>query len=140
MITLRTTLGNTFRFIIHVDAAPHIFLKNVEHVFQFIQVHRRLLNDDALGVDEALNEYEFDQPVVARGQFLLTFGNPDYSAATQRNLMNRKLLSPTVFVGQTTDDLKDLQEYINFEVRMHNTPLCTCSSSDLLFLLVFRYS
>lgn len=76
------------------------------------------MNDDALGVDEALNEYEFDQPVVARGQFLLTFGNPDYSASTQRNLMNRKLLSLTVFVGETTDDLKDLQENVNFQVRM----------------------
>lgn len=43
-------------------------------MLRIFQVHRRLLNDDALGVDEPLNEYEFNQPVVARGQLILTFG------------------------------------------------------------------
>lgn len=78
-----------------------------------------MLNDDALGVGEALNEYEFDQPIVTRGQFILTFGKATDSAAVQKNLVHRKLVSPTVFVGKTTDDLKNLQENVNFEVRMH---------------------
>lgn len=46
---------------------------SIKHFF-VLKVHRRLLNDDALGVGEALNEYEFNQPVVARGQHILTFG------------------------------------------------------------------
>lgn len=83
-----------------------------------MQVHRRLLNDDALGVGEALNEHEFDQPVVARGQFLLTFGKTADSAVIQKNLIHRKLVSPTIFVGETNDDLENLQKTINFEVKI----------------------
>lgn len=81
------------------------------------KVHRRLLNDDALGVGEALDEHEFDQPVVARGQFILTFGKIEDSAAIQKSLVHRKLVAPTVFIGQTDIDLHNLQESINFEVR-----------------------
>lgn len=37
-------------------------------------MHRRLVKDDKKGVEEALNETEFDQGVVARGQHFLVLG------------------------------------------------------------------
>lgn len=37
-------------------------------------MHRRLLRDDRKGVGEALNETEFDQGIVARGQHYLILG------------------------------------------------------------------
>lgn len=37
-------------------------------------MHRRLVKDDKKGVEEALNETEFNQGVVARGQHFLILG------------------------------------------------------------------
>lgn len=37
-------------------------------------MHRRLVKDDKKGVEEALNETEFNQGVVARGQHYLVLG------------------------------------------------------------------
>ncbi|GJQ67661.1 hypothetical protein Trydic_g16491 [Trypoxylus dichotomus] len=90
-----------------------------------LMVHRRLLKDDAFGVGEALNEYEFNRGVVVRGQHLLTFGQKNScrkkrsgksASATQKDLEKKKILSPWVFVGDSTDHtLEDLQSNFNFE-------------------------
>lgn len=40
-----------------------------------LMVHRRLLKDDAKGVSEPLNEQEFNQGVVVRGQHYLVLGS-----------------------------------------------------------------
>lgn len=55
-------------------------------------MHRRLLNDDALGVEEALNEMEFGQGVVARGQHFLTFGS-SCSDVERKNKYQNLILS-----------------------------------------------
>lgn len=39
-----------------------------------IQVHRRLLNDDAFGVGEALDETAFGKGLIARGSSYFVFG------------------------------------------------------------------
>ncbi|KAI4470603.1 alpha-mannosidase [Holotrichia oblita] len=91
-----------------------------------LMVHRRLLNDDAFGVGEPLNEIEFNKGVVVRGQHYLTFGqknscskNSVKTAATnRRDIAQRKLLSPWVFVGDATSNkhtLENLQAKLNFE-------------------------
>lgn len=40
-----------------------------------LMLHRKCLNDDAFGVGESLQETEYDQGLVARGQLYLTFGS-----------------------------------------------------------------
>lgn len=54
----------------------HVSIKVVWVLFTplVIQLHRRLLNDDAFGVGEALKEDEFGHGVIARGQVYLVLG------------------------------------------------------------------
>nr|XP_022916135.1 lysosomal alpha-mannosidase-like [Onthophagus taurus] len=87
-----------------------------------LMVHRRLLNDDNFGVGEALNEYEFGQGVVVRGQHYLTLGSMNSnsdgksSAAQQRDLAAKKLLAPWVVVAPASDSsLENLSSKLNFE-------------------------
>ncbi|XP_017769969.1 PREDICTED: lysosomal alpha-mannosidase-like [Nicrophorus vespilloides] len=88
-----------------------------------LMVHRRLLNDDDFGVQEALNEVEFDKGVIARGQHFLTFGpiksdDSKTSSALQRDLAQKKILNAWVFVGNATGDefsYENLKEKINFQ-------------------------
>lgn len=39
-----------------------------------LMVHRRLKQDDGYGVDEVLNEREFEDGLIVRGQHFVTFG------------------------------------------------------------------
>lgn len=52
-----------------------------------LMVHRRLLKDDAKGVDEALNETEFNQGVVARGQHYLILGPTNSNTSNGKNIL-----------------------------------------------------
>ncbi|XP_044269680.1 lysosomal alpha-mannosidase-like [Tribolium madens] len=75
-----------------------------------LMLHRRLLKDDAKGVEEPLDDEEFGQGVVARGQLYLVIGSTDSNvenkstAAQERELALKKLLSPLVLVGDATSD------------------------------------
>ncbi|XP_037050772.1 lysosomal alpha-mannosidase-like [Bradysia coprophila] len=51
-----------------------------------LMVHRRLLNDDAFGVGEALNEQEYGRGLVARGKHWLVFGKKSGSQPTRKAL------------------------------------------------------
>jgi len=66
-----------------------------------LMVHRRILYDDSWGVDEALNETAFGKGLVARGRHYVmagaTNGVSPNMAAQERELANRKLLSPWLF-------------------------------------------
>lgn len=91
-----------------------------------LQLHRRLLKDDAKGVDEALNDTEFGQGVVARGQLYLVIGSTESdlddaksTAALERELALRKLLQPLVLIGDASADdlsLANVQKLFNFNV------------------------
>ncbi|XP_049765840.1 lysosomal alpha-mannosidase-like [Schistocerca cancellata] len=68
-----------------------------------IMVHRRLLNDDAKGVGEALDDEAFGKGRIARGKHYLVVGPTTGSGnlslvAQERLLAQEKLLSPWVFV------------------------------------------
>ncbi|KAI4469631.1 alpha-mannosidase [Holotrichia oblita] len=72
------------------------------------QVHRRLLQDDAFGVGEALNERQYNIGLIARGQHYVTFGSSSISfgktsAAIQRDIAQQKLLAPLTFVSSTNE-------------------------------------
>lgn len=64
-------------------------------------MHRRLLNDDAFGVGEALNEQQFGRGLVARGKHWLIFGKKTVTNPTlkawERLLQNEVLMSNWLF-------------------------------------------
>ncbi|KAJ6645895.1 Lysosomal alpha-mannosidase, partial [Pseudolycoriella hygida] len=62
-----------------------------------LMIHRRLLHDDAFGVDEALNETAYGSGLVARGIHYLTFGStklPTPTMAAQERFIQLKKLLP----------------------------------------------
>nr|CAD7429114.1 unnamed protein product [Timema monikensis] len=68
-------------------------------------VHRRLLNDDAKGVGEALNETAYGEGLIARGRHFVFAGEIAGSdnvslAAQERLLAQRILLAPWVFISR----------------------------------------
>nr|CAD7445524.1 unnamed protein product [Timema bartmani] len=74
-----------------------------------IVVHRRLLNDDAKGVDEALNEIAYGEGLIARGRHFVFAGeiagsNNVSLAAQERLLAQRILLAPWVFISRGSSD------------------------------------
>uniref|UniRef100_A0A182K5Y1 Alpha-mannosidase n=1 Tax=Anopheles christyi TaxID=43041 RepID=A0A182K5Y1_9DIPT len=66
-----------------------------------LMVHRRLLHDDAFGVEEALNEKAFGKGLVARGKHWVVFGAKKPTSPTpearERFLQNRVLLPNWLF-------------------------------------------
>ncbi|CAG9856046.1 unnamed protein product [Phyllotreta striolata] len=89
-----------------------------------LMVHRRLLVDDNRGVSEALDEYEFRQPLVVRGKHYLMFGSTKEKnnsfAAVQRDFQSRMHLSPyTLVADATADNLKyeTLKSLLNFKTQ-----------------------
>uniref|UniRef100_A0A1I8QD07 Alpha-mannosidase n=1 Tax=Stomoxys calcitrans TaxID=35570 RepID=A0A1I8QD07_STOCA len=71
-----------------------------------LMIHRRLLHDDAFGVDESLNETAFGQGLVARGTHYLIVGPSqlDQSPTTQsleRFTQLEKTLAPWRFFSET---------------------------------------
>lgn len=85
----------------------------VEMYFQnllglLLQVHRRLLFDDAFGVDEALNESAYGKGLVARGIHYLVLTTKEsnevkISQATERFLQLQKLLPSWVFFSDASN-------------------------------------
>ncbi|KAK6633436.1 hypothetical protein RUM44_004039 [Polyplax serrata] len=63
-----------------------------------LMLHRRLLHDDAFGVDEALNEVAYGQGLVARGRHWILAGSLKNSnwQNSKRLLVQEKVLSPQV--------------------------------------------
>ena len=64
-------------------------------------VHRRVLNDDALGVGEALNENAFGTGLVVRGRHLLIVETPDASAYYHRVGSQQLFMHPLATFGLT---------------------------------------
>ena len=69
-------------------------------------IHRRLLDDDAFGVQEPLNEIEFGKGLVARGKHFLIFDSEENSNIKRtRQLANQIFHSPIV----TMDNVPGMQ-------------------------------
>jgi len=99
-----------------------LFLKQHYDTHFDPQVHRRILYDDQWGVGEALNETAFGKGLVARGRHYVTAGaiNGDSPnlAAQERELANRKLLSPWLFFSPGGTSFEDWQAKYKMEVRV----------------------
>lgn len=69
-----------------------------------LMMHRLCLFDDAFGVQESLQELEYGQGLVARGQHYLTLDSYSEAARVERDIAQRKLLAPWIFLGPSTAD------------------------------------
>ena len=70
-------------------------------------VHRRVLNDDSLGVGEALNESAFGQGLVVRGRHYLIAERPDSSAFLHRVGSQQLYMHPLAAYGLTNQTYAD---------------------------------
>ena len=64
-----------------------------------VLVHRRLFNDDAFGVGEALNETAFGVGLVVRGKHRVMLTNSPDAELESRIEAERMLLKPVMFLG-----------------------------------------
>ncbi|XP_029732563.2 lysosomal alpha-mannosidase-like [Aedes albopictus] len=71
-----------------------------------LMIHRRLLHDDAFGVEEALDERAFGRGLIARGKHYVVFGSKKTSSPTlqakERFLQNHVLLPNWVFLSDVS--------------------------------------
>jgi len=78
------------------------------------------LHDDYFGVGEPLNEFAFGEGLVVRGRHYITAGaiNGDSPnlAAQERELANRKLLSPWLFFSPGGTSFEDWRANYKMEV------------------------
>jgi hypothetical protein len=106
----------------NVNKFVRLLLKR-QYDTQFVpQVHRRILYDDSWGVDEALNETAFGKGLVARGRHYVMAGaingvSPNM-AAQERELANRKLLSPWLFFSPGGTSFENWRANYSMEVRV----------------------
>lgn len=89
------------------QGASSLFEGNVE-----IMIHRRILHDDSLGVDENLNELGADQKgLIVKGKFNLLFNTTDTSARLHRKLAHEIAMRPQIFFSTSGDDFSMLNDW-----------------------------
>lgn len=114
-----------------------------------LMVHRRLLHDDAFGVDEALNETAFGKGLIVRGRHYIVFGSKDKSIkpsveANERFVQLNKLLPGWLFFSKanklTYADWMD--SYKNIVSTNGLTFVIRCAHKMTLFddIVLFQYS
>jgi len=94
-----------------------------------LMLHRRLLNDDAFGVGEALNETSFGRGLVARGKYYLMLGDTSAPSTQKERRIQQQLHLPfSVFfsrlpaANQTISTSIDLDD---FPILPYNVQLLT---------------
>lgn len=82
-----------------------------------IMIHRRLLHDDAFGVEEALNETAYGKGLIARGHHYLYLGPKNLKsptiAAQERFLQIKKLLPSWIFISSTNHTFDEWKQNYN---------------------------
>lgn len=105
------------------QAGSSLFQGSVEFL-----IHRRLYKDDGFGVNEPLNEVEYDRGLYVRGQHYLTFGPSSSSALKtgdpitifEKQLAQKKLLQPWILLGDMSKEginITQVNEQLNLRVR-----------------------
>ncbi|CAF4750611.1 unnamed protein product [Rotaria sp. Silwood1] len=74
-----------------------------------IMVHRRILHDDSMGVNEALNETAYDKGLVVSGKHILLFDRPSDSARLHRTCAQQLFMHPLA-----TYSLPNTSSYTNY--------------------------
>ena len=91
-------------------------------MYSIIKVHRRLLKDDAFGVNEALNETAYGEGLVVRGQNLILAGSlidRKSLAMQEKELETQMALRPWIFISPVQFSFEELKE--NFEMKVKFT-------------------
>lgn len=83
-----------------------------------VMVHRRLLFDDAFGVNEALNEQAYGQGLVARGTHYLILSDSDNSAKMTRSLGQELYKHPQISFIPTSLSFSEWQTSFKMEVNI----------------------
>ncbi|XP_046834727.1 lysosomal alpha-mannosidase isoform X1 [Vespa crabro] len=83
-----------------------------------LMLHRRLLKDDAFGVDEALNEMAYDTGLVVRGTHCIQLSNLNnsYSSLKEKEIPLKLALRPSIFI--TTLSETNINNWHNTDVIM----------------------
>ena len=77
-----------------------------------IMVHRRILHDDSLGVNENLNELGADQKgLIVKGTFNLLFNATEASARLHRTLAHEVAMRPQLFFSTGSDNFSQLNNW-----------------------------
>ncbi|KAB0792238.1 hypothetical protein PPYR_14197 [Photinus pyralis] len=79
-----------------------------------LMIHRRLLRDDAFGVEQALNEEEFGNGLRVRGQHFFTFGA---TSRVRRDIAQQKILASWAFVADGSSGLPKIQSEFSLLTR-----------------------
>ncbi|XP_072398925.1 lysosomal alpha-mannosidase-like [Diabrotica undecimpunctata] len=114
VITLKDYMNN-LKWSILTDRAQGG--ANVKVGYLELMLHRRTLEDDHKGIEEALQEMEFGKYAVTRGSHYLTMSYVNDSKV-ERILALNKLLQPWVLTADATSDdlaLDKLQKIIKFQ-------------------------
>lgn len=88
-----------------------------------VMVHRRLLHDDAFGVNEALNEQAYGQGLVARGTHYLILSGSENSAKMTRSLGQELYKHPQISFIPTLLSFSEWQTSFKTEVNTILQPL-----------------
>lgn len=84
-----------------------------------LQVHRRLLSDDAFGVGEALNESAYGEGLVARGQHYLVGGSLtdlEELILEEKEQTVQLALRPWIFVSAVLDSFEEWKKFYKMRV------------------------
>ena len=84
-------------------------------------VHRRLLRDDAFGVEEPLNETAFNQGLVARGTHFFLIEPSATSAQKYRTLNQEIYRQPIISFIPTTLTFEQWKAQFKMQVHKHNS-------------------
>ncbi|XP_060656740.1 LOW QUALITY PROTEIN: lysosomal alpha-mannosidase-like [Drosophila nasuta] len=103
-----------------------------------LMLHRRLLNDDAFGVGEALNEEQFGTGLIARGKVYLILNSVDAKASTEERLAQHEIHLPfwKFFSNSNTASSvkpQSLPDFSDFPQSVNLLTLEPYSSDEILF-------
>ncbi|XP_017840564.2 LOW QUALITY PROTEIN: lysosomal alpha-mannosidase [Drosophila busckii] len=101
-----------------------------------LMLHRRLLNDDAFGVGEALNETQFGTGLIARGKVYLMLNTPTPQSSASERLAQQEIHLPFwPFFSKTNSPILSsvpLPDFNDLPQAVHLLTLEPYSSSELL--------
>ncbi|KAH8324897.1 hypothetical protein KR074_011408 [Drosophila pseudoananassae] len=101
-----------------------------------LMLHRRLVRDDGLGVDEVLNEEKYGQPLIARGKVFLVLNSAEESTAAEREWEKEHHLPLWKFFsknsGSTSSSAKSVPSFEDFPKSVHLLTLEPFNDGEVL--------
>jgi len=96
-----------------------------------LMLHRRLFNDDAFGVGEALNETAFGRGLVVRGKHKLLLCEGDCEISS-RMIAEEELMKPVLFFGEYCSELRESESSVELPTGVKLLTMEKWSDSSIL--------